>query len=57
MSKAGGGKRWVLLAPTMYPRTTNKILRAYLKSKWPTRTFIERNTRPGHRTTRPSWLT
>jgi hypothetical protein len=42
MSKAGGGKRWVLLAPTMYPRTTNKILRAYLKSKWRTRTFIEK---------------
>ena len=35
MSKAGGGaKRWVLLdTDYVYPRTTNKILRAYLKSK------------------------
>ena len=35
MSKAGGGaKRWVLLGTDyVYPRTTNKILRAYLKSK------------------------
>ena len=34
MSKAGGGaKRWVLLGTDyVYPRTTNKILRAYLKS-------------------------
>ena len=35
MSKAGGGaKRWVLLGTDyVYPRTTNKILRADLKSK------------------------
>jgi urea transport system substrate-binding protein len=35
MSKDGGGaKRWVLLGTDyVYPRTTNKILRAYLKSK------------------------
>jgi len=35
MSKAGGGaKRWVLLGTDyVYPRTTNKILRAFLKSK------------------------
>ncbi|MCY1512887.1 Aliphatic amidase expression-regulating protein [compost metagenome] len=35
MSKEGGGaKRWVLLGTDyVYPRTTNKILRAYLKSK------------------------
>ena len=35
MSKAGGGaKRWVLLGTDyVYPRTTNKILRAYLKTK------------------------
>ena len=35
MSKEGGGaKRWVLLGTDyVYPRTTNKILRAFLKSK------------------------
>ena len=35
MSKAGGGaKRWVLLGTDyVYPRTTNKILRAFLKAK------------------------
>jgi len=35
MSKEGGGaKRWVLLGTDyVYPRTTNKILRAYLHSK------------------------
>src|SRR5260221_422014 len=35
MSKeGGGGKRWVLLGTDyVYPRTTNKILRAFLKSK------------------------
>jgi len=35
MSKDGGGaKRWVLLGTDyVYPRTTNKILRAYLKTK------------------------
>ena len=35
MSKAGGGaKRWVLLGTDyVYPRTTNKILRSFLKSK------------------------
>ena len=35
MSKAGGGaKRWVLLGTDyVYPRTTNKILRAFLQSK------------------------
>lgn len=35
MSKAGGGaKRWVLLGTDyVYPRTTNKILRAFLHSK------------------------
>ena len=35
MSKAGGGaKRWVLLGTDyVYPRTTDKILRPYLKCK------------------------
>jgi urea transport system substrate-binding protein len=35
MSKAGGGaKRWVLLGTDyVYPRTTNKILKSFLKSK------------------------
>src|SRR5580765_7569430 len=35
MSKEGGGaKRWVLLGTDyVYPRTTNKILRAFLKAK------------------------
>jgi urea transport system substrate-binding protein len=35
MSKDGGGaKRWILLGTDyVYPRTTNKILRAFLKSK------------------------
>ena len=35
MSKEGGGaKRWILLGTDyVYPRTTNKILRAFLKSK------------------------
>ena len=35
MSKDGGGaKRWVLLGTDyVYPRTTNKILRAFLQSK------------------------
>ena len=35
MSKEGGGaKRWVLLGTDyVYPRTTNKILRAFLKSQ------------------------
>ena len=35
MSKAGGGaKRWVLLGTDyVYPRTTNKVLRSFLKSK------------------------
>ena len=34
MSEGGGAKRWVLLGTDyVYPRTTNKILRAFLKSK------------------------
>src|ERR1700710_3336854 len=33
-SEGGGAKRWVLLGTDyVYPRTTNKILRAFLKSK------------------------
>jgi urea transport system substrate-binding protein len=60
MSKEGGGaKRWVLLGTDyVYPRTTNKILRAYLKSKGVKKPTSTKNT---HRlvtpTTRPSWLT
>jgi hypothetical protein len=45
----------VLLAPIMYPRTTNKILRAYLKGV--ADKDIDENTRlrpPDYQTT---WLT
>jgi urea transport system substrate-binding protein len=41
MSKEGGGaKRFLLLGTDyVYPRTTNKILRAFLQARaWPTRT-------------------
>ena len=51
MSKAGGGaKRWVLLGTDyVYPRTTNKILRAYLKSKGVKDTDIDEKYTPfGH---------
>ncbi len=51
MSKAGGGaKRWVLLGTDyVYPRTTNKILRAYLKSKGVKETDIDEKYTPfGH---------
>ena len=45
MSKDGGSaKRWVLLGTDyVYPRTTNKILRAYLKSKGVKETAIPVN--------------
>ncbi len=51
MSKEGGGaKRWVLLGTDyVYPRTTNKILRAYLKSKGVKDTDIDEKYTPfGH---------
>ncbi|MBK9578705.1 MAG: urea ABC transporter substrate-binding protein [Fibrobacteres bacterium] len=51
MSKAGGGaKRWVLLGTDyVYPRTTNKILRAFLKSKGVAETDIMEEYTPfGH---------
>src|SRR6185503_19122701 len=51
MSKEGGGaKRWVLLGTDyVYPRTTNKILRAFLKSKnIPESDIIEDYTPFGH---------
>jgi urea transport system substrate-binding protein len=61
MSKDGGGaKRWVLLGTDyVYPRTTNKILRAYLKSKGVKDSDIDEKYTPfGHSaTTRPSWPT
>jgi urea transport system substrate-binding protein len=51
MSKEGGGaKRWVLLGTDyVYPRTTNKILRAFLKSKGVTDKDIDEKYTPfGH---------
>ncbi|MFC5496947.1 urea ABC transporter substrate-binding protein [Caenimonas terrae] len=51
MSKEGGGaKRWVLLGTDyVYPRTTNKILRAYLHSKGVKDTDIDEKYTPfGH---------
>ncbi len=51
MSKEGGGaKRWFLLGTDyVYPRTTNKILRAFLKSKGVAETDIEEIYTPfGH---------
>jgi len=60
MSKEGGGaKRWVLLGTDyVYPRTTNKILRAYLKARvWPTRTSMKNTPRSATPITRPSWRT
>ena len=51
MSKEGGGaKRWVLLGTDyVYPRTTNKILRAYLKTKGVKDTGIDEKYTPfGH---------
>src|SRR5690242_18798727 len=51
MSKEGGGaKRWVLLGTDyVYPRTTNKILRAFLKSKKVDEKDIEEKYTPfGH---------
>jgi len=51
MSKEGGGaKRWVLLGTDyVYPRTTNKILRAFLKSKGVKDTDIDEKYTPfGH---------
>jgi len=51
MSKDGGGaKRWVLLGTDyVYPRTTNKILRAYLKSKGVKESDIDEKYTPfGH---------
>src|SRR6476661_1103416 len=51
MSKEGGGaKRWVLLGTDyVYPRTTNKILRAFLKSKGVKETDIDEKYTPfGH---------
>ena len=57
MSKEGGGaKRWVLLGTDyVYPRTTNKILRAFLKSKaWRTTTSTRSTRRSATATTRRS---
>jgi urea transport system substrate-binding protein len=51
MSKEGGGaKRWILLGTDyVYPRTTNKILRAFLKSKGVADTDIDEKYTPfGH---------
>jgi len=51
MSKDGGAaKRWVLLGTDyVYPRTTNKILRAYLKSKGVKESDIDEKYTPfGH---------
>ncbi|HEX4884897.1 MAG TPA: transporter substrate-binding protein, partial [Casimicrobiaceae bacterium] len=51
MSKDGGAaKRWVLLGTDyVYPRTTNKILRAFLKSKGiPESDILEEYTPFGH---------
>src|SRR6187455_2796079 len=51
MSKEGGGaKRWMLLGTDyVYPRTTNKILRAFLKSKGVKDTDIDEKYTPfGH---------
>jgi len=51
MSKEGGGaKRWVLLGTDyVYPRTTNKILRAFLKSKGVAEADIDEKYTPfGH---------
>src|SRR6187431_3096071 len=51
MSKDGGSaKRWVLLGTDyVYPRTTNKILRAFLKSKGVAETDIDEKYTPfGH---------
>jgi urea transport system substrate-binding protein len=51
MSKAGGGaKRWVLLGTDyVYPRTTNKILRAFLISKGVKESDIDEKYTPfGH---------
>lgn len=51
MSKEGGGaKRWVLLGTDyVYPRTTNKILRAFLKSKGVAESDIDEKYTPfGH---------
>jgi urea transport system substrate-binding protein len=51
MSKEGGGaKRWVLLGTDyVYPRTTNKILRAFLHSKGVADTDIDEKYTPfGH---------
>jgi urea transport system substrate-binding protein len=51
MSEEGGGaKRWVLLGTDyVYPRTTNKILRAFLKSKGVAEADIMENYTPfGH---------
>ena len=58
MSKDGGGaKRWVLLGTDyVYPRTTNKILRAFLHSKGVKDADIDREVHPVRPlpTTRPS---
>ena len=57
MSKDGGGpKRWVLLGTDyVYPRTTNKILRAFLKSKGVADADIMEDYTPSATaTTRPS---
>jgi urea transport system substrate-binding protein len=57
MSKDGGSaKRWVLLGTDyVYPRTTNKILRAFLKAKGVAEADIMEEYTPfGHATTRPS---
>ena len=60
MSKEGGGaKRFFLLGTDyVYPRTTNKILRAFLHSKGVKDDDIQEVYTPfGHATIRPSWRT
>ena len=49
-AEGGGAQRWVLLGTDyVYPRTTNKILRAFLKSKGVAETDIMENYTPfGH---------
>ncbi len=61
MSEDGGSaKRFVLLGTDyVYPRTTNKILRAFLQEPraWRTRTSWRPTPRSATATTRPSWPT
>ena len=56
MSKEGGGaKRFVLLGTDyVYPRTTNKILRAFLQQRHRRKDIMESTRRSATPTTRPS---